>query len=232
MARSIRDLARDVVASPLGDVIASVGQGVAAAQQALDDASLAKTLEIYAEGDDAALRLLREIGYRPTFYALPETTGEVRIALTLGSQVEGTPVARTATPAPAPSSAVAVQLSRAGRTVGVAPRIYATPVDAGYAGRYGFKADISAKLTFRIVPVPAPNGADELRLVPDLVGRTVAQARDLLAPLALEPRFEDGTGAAIEVPADGANVTAQSPEPGSILRLGDAVSLRLAAEED
>ncbi|MBA1331610.1 hypothetical protein QQ73_10855, partial [Candidatus Endoriftia persephone str. Guaymas] len=56
---SFRDLVRDVVASPLGDIIASVGEGVAEAQQALDDGALAKTLEIYSEGGEAALALLR-----------------------------------------------------------------------------------------------------------------------------------------------------------------------------
>jgi hypothetical protein len=193
---------------------------VAAAQQALDDASLAKTLEIYGEGDDATLRALRDIGYRPTFYALPETTGEVRIALTLGSQVEGTPVAPAA-------AGVSVQLSRIGRTVGVAPKLYATPVDAGYAGRYGYKADISAKLTFRIVPVPAPNGADELRLVPDLAKRAVAAAETALAGIGLAARVEDATGAVVETPPADAEVASQAPDQGTILRAGDVVTLRL-----
>ena len=228
MARSIRDLTRDVVASPLGDVIASVGQGVAAAQQALDDASLAKTLEIYGEGDEGALRLLREIGYRPTFYALPETTGEVRVALTLGSAVEGTPVQRPApTGGASTAPAVSVAVSRLGRTTGVAPRIYATPVDAGYAGRYGYKADISAKLTFKIVPVPAPDGADELRLVPDLANRSVPATRDALASLGLEMRAEDADGGPLDPPPEGGTVASQLPVPGTILRLGDTVTVRL-----
>lgn len=225
MARSIRDLAREVVASPLGDVIAAVGQGVAAAQQALDDAAVAKTLEIYAEGGDEALRVLREIGYRPTFYALPETTGEVRVALSLGSEAQGaaTPALRAASPA------VSVSLSRIGRTVGVAPKIYATPVDAGYAGRYGYKADISAKLTFKIVPVPAPNGADELRLAPNLVGRTVEVAEAVLDSLGLEPRYVDAGGAALaEAPAGSATISAQTPAADEILRLGDAIALTVA----
>ncbi len=85
----ISNLIKDVVASPLGDIIAAVGQGVADAQQALDEGSLAKTLEIYSEGGTEALQMLREIGYSPTFYTLPETTGEVRIAMRLGNNQSG-----------------------------------------------------------------------------------------------------------------------------------------------
>lgn len=226
MARRIQDLAREVVAAPLGDVIASVGEGVAAAQQALDEGSVAQTLEIHAEGGDEALEVLRRIGYRPTFYALPETTGEVRVSLSLGSSAG-------AAAAPAPTvrrpSAVSVGLSRVGRTVGVAPKIYATPVDGGYANRYGYRANISAKLTFRIVPVPAPDGADELRLVPDLASRPVAEAVAALESLGLAVRVLDAAGEELEALPETGNVARQDPEPDAILRAGDLVTLVLDA---
>ncbi len=224
MAQRIGDLVQDVVASPLGDVIASVGAGVAAAQQALDDASLAKTLEIYAENGDAAHALLREIGYRPTFYALPETTGEVRVSLSLASQ----PGASTGTAVRPTPTATSVQLSRLGRTLGVAPKLYATPVDASYANRYGYQANISAKLTFKIVPVPAPQGVDELRIAPSLKGQTVAQAIATLNRLDLQARFLGADASVVETPTDNAVIASQSPDPDTILRQGDSLSLTLA----
>ncbi len=191
MSGEIRDLVRDVVASPLGDIIASVGEGVAEAQQVLDDGALAKTLEIYSEGGEAALALLRDIGYRPTFYALPETTGEVRVSLHLGRSIQG---GATPTSATAPQPAVATQLSRIGRNLGIRPRLYATPVDAGYANRYGYQANISAKLTFKIIPVPAPEGADELRKMPNLVGHSLIESRTIADSLGLEIRLQDSPG--------------------------------------
>ncbi|MEE4301015.1 MAG: PASTA domain-containing protein [Pseudomonadales bacterium] len=226
MARRIQDLAREVVAAPLGDVIAAVGEGVAAAQQALDEGSVARTLEIHAEGGDEALEVLRRIGYRPTFYALPETTGEVRVSLSLGSTAAG-----AATPAPTVrrTPAVSVGLSRVGRTVGVAPKIYATPVDGGYANRYGYRANISAKLTFRIVPVPAPDGADELRLVPDLTSRPVADAVTALESLGLLARVLDAAGVELEALPDAGKVARQEPAPDTVLRAGDLVTLVLDA---
>ena len=227
MSNNISDLVRDVVASPLGDVIASVGEGVAEAQQALDEGSLAKTLEIYSEGGEEALRVLREIGYRPTFYALPETTGEVRVSLHLGKSAQGTGATtpRTSTLQPA----VSAHLARIGRNIGIKPRLYATPVDAGYANRYGYQADISAKLTFKIVPVPAPDGADELRIVPNFINRTVAESRSLAESLGLEITLRDADGLLLENPDDGASVSGQDPLPENqrFARIGEEIILTL-----
>ena len=77
---TIKELVSDVMAAPIGELIAAVGQGVADAQQALDRGSLAQILEIYSHADSDELKLLQQIGYQPTFYALPETTGEIQVS--------------------------------------------------------------------------------------------------------------------------------------------------------
>jgi hypothetical protein len=220
----LKNLIGDVVASPLGQVIAQVGQGVADAQEALDEGSLARVLEIYSEGDDEKLALLREIGYRPTFYTLPETTGEVRVALRLGSGAQGAGGARAVKPsAPATATLRAVP-ARVGLTA-LPARMYAAPVDAGYANAYGYQADIAAKLTFRIVPVPPPDGADELRMVPGLAGRSAPDAGAALEALGLVAVFVDGAGQEVATPAAPDAVMAQSPAADAILRLEDEVVL-------
>lgn len=230
---SLKTLIGDVVASPLGQVIAQVGAGVAEAQMALDEAALAKVLEIYAEGDDEKLALLRSIGYRPTFYTLPDTTGEVRVALRLGHGAQGAGnTARAVAPksVTAATPAVAslkVQTARAGLSA-LPAKMYAAPVDAGYANAYGYQADIAAKLTFRIVPVPPPDGADELRVVPKVTGLAPDAASDALAAFGLEATLVDGTGAPVATPAADAAVTAQDPEAGAIARLEDVVTLTVA----
>lgn len=224
--KNLRSLVQDVVASPLGDVIASVGEGVASAQQALDDGSLAAVLDLYAENDDAKMKLLQDIGYRPTFYALPDTTGEVRVALRLGQGAAGasqaTAVKKTTVPA------VRAALGRQG--LNTSRKLYASPVDAGYTNQYGFSADVSAKLTFRIVPIPPPDGVDELRLVPNLVTdrdgklRSLAEARAVLEQLGLSAVL-----AADGPDADEASLIAsQDPAPDSIARAGDEILLTLA----
>lgn len=224
---NLKSLIGDVVASPLGQVISQVGQGVADAQEALDEGSLAKVLEIYTEGDDEKLALLREIGYRPTFYTLPETTGEVRVALRLGNGAQGAGKAKPVRPT-FTASAVNVSTARIGLTA-LPAKMYASPVDAGYANTYGYQADISAKLTFKIIPVPPPDGADELRRLPDLTGRSPEAAQAALEALGLEIEFVDADGVAIEAPNDTDMVSAQDPAAGDILRMGDDVTVTLSA---
>ena len=236
MKHTIRDLVNDVVAAPLGDIIASVGEGVAEAQQALDEGSLAKTLEIYAEGGEDALKVLREIGYRPTFYALPETTGEIKISMHLGKSPSGT---NTPQPRRQPrvlngttlQPAVLAQLARTGRNLSLKPRVYATPVDAGYANRYGYRANISATIHFKIVPVPAPEGADELRILPNLVGTTLRQSLAVAESIGLDINVIDSTGASIASPDETKTVATQepsfNPDTVQIARLGDEVLVTL-----
>lgn len=225
---TLKNLIGDIVASPLGQVIAQVGQGVADAQMALDEASLAKVLEIYGEGDDAALALLRSIGYRPTFYTLPDTTGEVRVALRIGSGAQGAGSARAVKPMPAMTlGTVRAVPARAGLSA-LPGKMYAAPVDAGYANAYGYQADIAAKLTFRIVPVPPPDGADELRVVPAVVGLAPDTAAETLESFGLGATLVDADGVAVDTPADTDVVFDQSPAAGAIARLEDEVILRIA----
>ncbi len=224
MSKVINDLVGDVVASPLGEVIAAVGEGVAEAQQALDEGSLAKTLEIYSEGGEDAVAFLREIGYKPTFYTLPETTGEVRVSLHLGTSAQGSGAVATSKSI---QPVVATQLARIGRNVGIKPRLYATPVDAGYANRYGYQADVSAKLTFKIVPVPPPDGIDELRVTPNLVGKSLADSRLIAESLGFELTIYDKNGEVATTPAATAIVQKQDPTGQQLARLGDQIRLTL-----
>ena len=221
MAGELSGLVSEVLASPLGDVIASVGEGVAAAQRALDEAAVAQTLEIYSEGGEELVRMLREIGYRPTFYALPETVGEVNVSLRLSG---GSAAAAPAGPAAAAGAIPGMGTRIAALTPAARVKTYVTPVDAGFANRYNFDATASAKLTFKIVPVPPLAGVDDLRVVPDLVGRTVAVALEVLDALDLAGRVVDAEGRAIEA-AGTVEIAGITPAPGSVARLGATIDL-------
>jgi hypothetical protein len=216
VANEIERLTQDIVAAPLGDVIAAVGEGVARAQQALDEASIAQTMAIYSEEGDDTAQFLREIGYRPTFYALPETTGEVTVSLTLGGQAN-----RTSAPvAPAAVSGARSMSLRKAR-----PRLYATPVDGGYANKYDVQGTVSAKLTFRIVPVPAPDGLDDVRVVPNLVDKSLGAAQDIAARFELETST-DSTEAESN-PSSDAKVVAQDPAAGDVVLAGQTIVLTI-----
>lgn len=250
MASDIAGLMRDVVASPLGDVIASVGEGVAAAQQALDEASLARTLEIYREGGTDAVALLRQVGYQPTFYALPETSCEVVVSLRIGGGDDqgasagasaganpggspgGSPVGRPAAPQPAGRAPAAA--APAARFTGdvmarkLQPaRTYVTPVDATFATRYSYQAQASARLTFKIVPVPPPDGLDRARVMPDLVGRDAATALLVLDMLGLKAAVQDAGGKAVEDVPAGAKVRSTTPAATTVMSTDVEVKVQL-----
>jgi hypothetical protein len=219
----------DALSAPMGDLIAAVGRGVAEAQQALDMGSLAALQTIYGDADDQTLALLREIDYRPTFYAIPEVTSELTVALTITGQSSSSSSTSVASTAPAaalagPVSPAAELLARVDAT---RPRLYIAPVDAGYQNRYGFDLRATSSIKFKIVPVPPPSQADQLRVVPDLVGRSFADTRTLLglyrlawdqpAPAVGDPPLSD--------PADTDVVLTQSSAPGTFVRAGDVLTL-------
>lgn len=138
MASKIQNLIQDTVSAPLGDIIASVGQGVADAQAALDKGSLAQTLRLYQAGDDKTMQMLKDIGYQPTFYTIPEAEGDITVAMKM-------------------------ELSSTQNTAGATKiRMYATPVDAGYSNRYSYTAEIQARIRFKIVPIPPPDNLSNL----------------------------------------------------------------------
>jgi hypothetical protein len=194
----------DALSMPLGELIASVGRGVAEAQREMDAASIAALQEVYSRGDGLFLELQR-IGYRPTWYHIPEAEGDLQIALTATSEQT----------AGSPSSGAA-----AGTALGPAKiKLYASPVDAGYASRFAFNVQASSRVKFRIVPVPPSTVADALQVVPALTGLTVGDARARLAQLNIPGSFPTGA-------IDAATVTVQEPAAGTLLSAGQSVTLK------
>ena len=204
----IKRLINDTTAAPLGQIIASVGQGVAQAQRALDEQALAQLEALYRDSDEA-MALLRRSGWQPTFYTLPETEGEVKVALSLSGSNSGK--AQATRPAGSSLGAGASRIA-----------LYAAPVDAGYQNRFGYQATVGATLRFRIVPVPPPPEVEELPIVavPQLISMQRDTAQELLAEFRLEMEV-DPSGA----PAG--KVLTQVPSPGEVLRRGDSVTVTL-----
>jgi hypothetical protein len=186
----------DALSAPLGALIAAVGRGVAEAQREMDAASIAALQEIYASNQGLFLELQR-IGYRPTWYHIPEVESDLQIALTVtGQETQGGAAATGSSPV----------------------RLYAAPVDAGYASRFNFSLQASSRVRFRIVPVPPSTAADTVRVVPALVGLTLGEARTRLLSLDIPATLPAST-------PDTATVSAQTPAPGTVLPSGGTVTL-------
>ncbi len=212
MSQDASELLSESLATPLGEVIAAVGRGVAEAQAALDQASLAATLAMYESDGDEGVEALRAIGYQPTFYVLPETTCEVQVSMHIG----GTGGADG-------SAGTSGQTAAIGRA-----RTYVTPVDAAFQQRYAFQASGAAKLTFKIVPVPPPAALDDAAPMPDVRGLTGTEAVAALSARGFTAAFVDAKGEA--VPAEKAadqTVASQDATPKALVRTTNAVTLRL-----
>jgi hypothetical protein len=192
----------EALSVPFGDLIASVGRGVADAQRDMDAASIA-TLQAIYEDDRGLFQELQRIGYRPNWYHIPEVEGELQIALTVSAQET-----RNAAPG-APTRAAAVKL-------------YATPIDAGYTSRFGFTLQATSKIKFRIVPVPPSNAAEAMQVMPVIVGLTLAEARARLSLLTIVATFPEDR-------PDTARVLTQQPPPGTLLGPTTTVSMTVSA---
>lgn len=160
----------EIYSIPFGDMIASVGEGVATAQTALDQASLQATLAVYSDTADPELRLLREIGYQPTFYVIPKASGKMVVSLSMFSETT---------------------------SEGQGLRLMASPLNPTLSNKYGYTGSASAELTFDIVPVP-PN--EQIRQVPDMTGKTAEAATSVLQQLGLIVRFAEDTARPVEPP--------------------------------
>lgn len=170
MSNSPNQFLSEILSIPFGDLIASVGEGVATAQAAMDHASLEATLAVYSDNADPGLAILRHIGYQPTFYVIPKASGKMQVSLSMFSE------------------------STSG---GARLRLVASPLNPTLSNKYGYNANASAEISFDIVPVP-PN--EQIRRMPDVGGKAADAAAATLAGLGLASAFVDDIGAAVASP--------------------------------
>ncbi len=144
--RSPADIS-ETMAAPLGDLIAAVGRGLAGAQQSLDMATF-ETIRAMYKGDDAALEIMRQLGWQPTWYRIPELAAELTLSLS-----------------------VSATETRTGQGPG-AVQLYGSPMDASYTNRYDYDLQAASVVKFKIVAVPPAVELGERKIVP------VAQGQD------------------------------------------------------
>jgi hypothetical protein len=207
----------ELLGGPLGELISSIGKGVGDAQAALDEGALRQTLQLYdtsmdedrTEDELKLLNLIRGMGYQPTFYTIPETEVEAQISLSLDLKSEQT------------SPIGGHSLSKYA--------INATPLNAGNVNRFGLQASAMAKLTFKIVPVPPPSSVSEIRVVPNLIGRTWnEETRELIRNLGFLYELQNEQNEAVsEETAEAQLIKSQSPESGAIASIQTTLLLIL-----
>jgi hypothetical protein len=107
----------EILIAPVATLIREMSKSLADAQLQLDTAALA--------AQNALPQELRELGYEPTWYQIPEAQIELKMAVHYERSQPSGPV-----------------------------RVWATPYNAKYRNALSYSADGSSTLTLRIVPVP------------------------------------------------------------------------------
>ncbi len=194
--RSLADVS-ETMAAPLGDLIAAVGRGLAAAQQSLDMATF-ETLKALYSGQDANLEIMRQLGWQPTWYRIPELSAELTLSLSVS--------ATEAASGQGPGSV----------------RLYASPMDASYTNRYDYDLQAASVIKFKIVPVPPAVELTDRKIVPALKTRKLSEARQLLVDLGIPFQIQAGG-----TPTDATQVQETEPTAGSLLGAGEKVTLIL-----
>jgi len=151
------ELVNELAVAPLGDLIASIGKGVGEAQAALDAGSLSQTLELYrtpvpGENVNMLSKMMKEIGYRPTFYVLPETEVDVRVTMAISNEATSSQNIETKKPD---------DLSLESKLASLKPKLtksstYVSTLNASTANKYNMDYQMATNIKFKIVPIPPP----------------------------------------------------------------------------
>ena len=128
MAEPVLSQIQDVLISPLERIISSIGQGLADAQRAMDLNSIATQTRIENEPT------LKEHGLEATWYHMPETEVELKLALNFRREDK----------------------IKNNRFISRKFRMYGAPLNATYHN--AFKSDISgsSRVKFKVVSIPPP----------------------------------------------------------------------------
>lgn len=201
------------LSAPLGELIAAVGRGVAEAQRALDMHTVETFKAVYG-GDEETYKALRQLGYQPTWYRIPEVSAEIYVTLSASGEERSAGASIAAPGQPA--------LPEGGSTAGRIA-LKATPVDASFSNTYDYQLRACSQLKFRIVPVPAPGQGEGMKLVPDVVGKSFQVAQEMLAQEGIGYELDD----AYYEPRGDEKIGGTIPKAGEILPGGKALVLKL-----
>jgi hypothetical protein len=135
----------ELISTPLEELIASLGAGIGRSQSELDRHSL----EIQRLIDEDPV--LSRYGLEATWYQIPTTDLELKIAVTMQAQT------RPAVPeAPSGRPTVETEL-RAGRILPKLPRLWIQPVNARFQNQFSYDTQAASTVKLSIVAVP-PSG--------------------------------------------------------------------------
>jgi hypothetical protein len=137
----------DLISAPLEELIVALGSGIGRSQAELDRHSIETQRRI---DEDPTLA---QYGLSATWYQIPRTELELRIAVGMQGQ-EPVGEQEEVTPAPPPGAPVTEFV--AGRVLPAVPRLWVEPVNARYQNQFAYDTRAASTMRLEVVPVPPP----------------------------------------------------------------------------
>ncbi len=161
MADDPLSTAVETFSAPIENLITALGQGIAQAQRAMDQNSIATQEQLDTDP------VLSQYHLQATWYQFPSATLELKLSLSISEDQ-------------APSSSSAASAAHANPQLAISQlqfrnpvRLIAQPVSASYQTHFNYDAQAASTVTVNIVPVPPPVAPDQVtvppRMQPDAV---------------------------------------------------------------
>ena len=184
----------------VGDVISSVGRGIADAQHALDMNAIMTQQQINNDDD------LRVWGVSAQWYTIPEATVNLKMNYQIirESVEEGTIAAGTRKET----------------------RLLVSPINAKYTNTFKVSETLQSELNLKFLPIPAPTRWTEQIIVPNFIGMTLAETKEQIAAIGMKlgsVKLEEGVSE-----SDGV-VASQSPLEDARVWLTEKLHICLTA---
>jgi len=136
----------ETFSAPIESLIIALGQGIADAQKALDNNSIAVQQSIDTDP------VLSQYGLQATWYQFPSVNMQIKMSMSItqDNQSQNSP-------------SVAGSPLLPGRF-----RIIAQPVSASFQNQFNYDANAATQINLTLVPVPAPKSGDQVTTPPQM----------------------------------------------------------------
>jgi len=160
----------ETFAAPIESLIIALGQGLAQAQQGLDQNSIQTQEAIDTDP------VLSQYGLQATWYQFPSVTMQLKMSLSITQD-------QPAAPSSAPTSTPLLMISPS------ALHIIAQPLSASFQTHFNYDAQAATQVNITVVPVPPPKTGNQVTTPP-----VMTQAQVQTVALASSAPFVTTTG--------------------------------------
>jgi len=163
--------------APIESVIIALGQGIAAAQKALDQNSVATQEQIDSDP------VLSQYGLQATWYQFPTVSLQLKMSIAITQDQTSSSSPSSANPSVAgPNLAFSSALLSPNRV-----RIIAQPLSASFQNQFNYDSQAASQVNVTMVPVPPPKSGNQVTAPPQMTEAAVVTVAQSTAQAAGTP---------------------------------------------